>query len=76
MINIMNIKPGEDLEPYGLSYPKHGKKNILCNVVGACEKTAKSKCNKNYIVVKRQDGTYRSYLEEKLVRLKNETVHP
>ena len=69
MINIMNIKPGEDLEPYGLSYPKHGKRNILCNVVGSCEKTGKSKCNKNYIVVKRPDGSYRSYLEEKLVKL-------
>lgn len=70
MIDVMNIKPGENLEPYGLSYPKHGKRNILCNVIGVCEKIAKSKLNKSYIVAKRPDGSYRSYLEEKLVRLK------
>ena len=70
MIDVMNIKPGENLEPYGLSYPKHGKRNILCKVTGKCEKTAKSKLNKSYMIAKRPDGSYRSYSEEKLVRLK------
>ena len=64
---MLHLEAGDDVSELKLKYPKHGKKNILCNLEGAVDKVGRGP-NGWFMTVKKPNGTYRSYSEKKLVR--------